>query len=166
MTALIGKRNKDALDALRRDLFNESNLLSPANPYETFRPSGTGQLRSVTDRHTDLSIGADQGELAYVEEQPGLEGYRITVSMAGSNRIMGGRTALPTAETDAWLYALLGEDLARFAYHAGALSGPASGLRPSTVYYFLFLDSGRKPMPRPAGSEDVVMAPVDPTAFS
>jgi hypothetical protein len=166
MTALISKRNRDALDALRRGLFDEANLLSPANPYGTFRPSKAGPLRSVTDRFTNLTFGADLGELAYVEGKPELEGYRITVSMAGHHRTMGTSTVLLTAETDAWLYALLGDDLARFAYHAGAMSGSGPVPRLTTIYYFLYLDADCKPMPLPVEHEGVPLAPVDPEAFS
>lgn len=166
MTALISKRNADVLDALRRKLFDESNILSPANPYEKFRPSTAGPLRSVADRHTVITFGADLGELAYVEDKPEMEGRRITVSMAGHHRTMGGPTTLATAETDAWLYALLGEDLARFAYHAGAMSGSGPTPRLTTVYYFLYLDPDGKPMPKPSDDEGAVFAPVDPAAFN
>lgn len=78
---------------------------------------------------------------------------------------MGGPTTLSTAEIDGWLYALLGEDPARFAYHAGAMSGSGPTPRLTTVYYFLYLDPERKPMPRPSDDEGVVLAPVDPAAF-
>lgn len=35
----------------RRALFDEAKILSPANPYENFRPAAAGPLRSVAGRH-------------------------------------------------------------------------------------------------------------------
>jgi hypothetical protein len=101
----------------------------------------------VSDRHTEITFGADRATLAHATGTPGLEGFKLTLSMAGHHRVMGGRVPLSVEETDAWLYAILGDEWADHSYHAGAMSGVHGRL--ATVFYLLYLSQDLHPIPQP-----------------
>jgi hypothetical protein len=159
----IEKRHGDALHQFRRVLLDDENLFSVARPYEDGRTPGLGPLRSVTDRHADITFGGDRAELAYAVGDSTLEGYKLTLSMAGHHRLMGSRVPLSTEETDAWLYAILGTDWADHSYHIGALSGVEGRL--TTVFYWLYLSENQEPIPCPVKDAEQPMAPVRAEAW-
>ncbi|MGF9663165.1 hypothetical protein AAIH25_15010 [Arthrobacter crystallopoietes] len=163
--ALIIARHGDRLEKLRRTFLAPKNIVSELNPYGRHRLAGLGPLPSVSDRHADVTVGAELADLAYAHDDLTLEGYKITLSLAAHDRILGGRITLDIDETDAWLYAVLGQTLADRAYHAGALSGTEPH-RLTTVFYYVYLDLHRQPVPRPETADDSFEVPVRPEAFA
>lgn len=119
----VEKKHRDSLDRFRRVFMDDENLFSENRQYETHMPSHVGPLKSVSDRRAQLSFGGDRAILSCALETPGAQGYKITLSMAGHHRTMGSRVPLSVEETDAWLYAILGDEWADHSYHAGARSG-------------------------------------------
>jgi hypothetical protein len=101
--ALIVARHGDGLEQLRRTFLAPKNIVSELNPYGRHRLTGLGPLPSVSDRHAEVTIGAELADLAYAQEDLTLEGYKITLSLAAHDRVLGGRITLDTDETDAWL---------------------------------------------------------------
>lgn len=160
----IERRHGDALQQFRRVLLDEENLFSATRPYEVGRTPDMGPLRSVTDRHANITFGGDRADLAYAVEDPELEGFKLTLSMAGHHRLMGSRVPLSTEETDAWLYAILGTDWADHSYHVGALSGVEGRL--TTVFYWLYLSESHQPIPCPAKDVEQPMAPIRAEVWS
>lgn len=160
----IEKRHSDALSRFKRTFMDDANLFSEDRPYEGNRPANLGPLKSVTDRHAEITFGADRAKLSYATTTPGLPGFKLTLSMAGHHRMMGSRVPLSVEETDAWLYATFGDEWADHSYHAGAMSG-VSG-RFTTVFYLLYLSEDLQPIPQPQAETGYNMVPVQPEAFS
>lgn len=144
----IQDKYRQTLTDFRRKILGEEGRSTALNQNDPHReiPS-IGRIRSLEDKHVELTIVADAADLDWFAEDPALEGTCITVSMAGHHRLLGSRTSLPTGECDAWLRAILGAHWADHAYRAGTLSGVDGRL--STVYYRLFLDGDDCPMLRP-----------------
>ncbi|MFK0003130.1 hypothetical protein ACIQTZ_14055 [Paenarthrobacter sp. NPDC090520] len=113
---------------------------------------------SVSDRHAAISVVGDVAELAWLQENPELSGYVMTLSIAGRHKILGERISLPSGECDAWISEIVGEDLLPFLYRAGSLSGMG---RVSTVYYKVFMDESRSPIMKPAGVDHPQLRPLN-----
>jgi hypothetical protein len=118
-----------------------------AKPLERKMPM-MGQ-RSLTDRHVDLTVGADVVDTGWFFGNPDLEGSCVTVSFAGHHRQLGTRVSVPSEECDAWASEIVGDQWAPYLYRAGTLSGVRSAGRMSTVYYRLFLDGAGEPVMKP-----------------
>lgn len=159
----IERRHRDALDRFRKTFMDDANLYSEHRPYKDTRPPSLGPLKSVSDRHAEISFGADRATLSYATENPGLEGFKLTLSMAGHHRMMGSRIALSVEETDAWLYAILGDEWADHSYHAGAMSGVSNRL--TTIFYMLYLSEDLVPLPQQGAEPSHDLVPVRPEAF-
>lgn len=147
---------------------SDDNLFDENRPHGEQRPLNVGAFKSVSDKFAELTFGADRSRLSYIEETPGLAGYKVTVSMAGHHRVMRSRVPLSVQETDAWLYAILGDDWADHSYHGGAMTGVnekggRGGL--TTVYYMLFLSEELQPIPKPQAAPGYDLVPVQPNAF-
>jgi hypothetical protein len=83
--------------------------------------------RSLTDRHVNLTVGADVVDTGWFFQSPELAGSCVTVSIAGHHRQLGTRVSLPPGECDAWASEIVGDQWAPCLYRAGTLSGVASG---------------------------------------
>lgn len=165
----IEKKHRDALDRFKGAFMDDAALFSESRRYGENRTQNIGSLKSVTDRHAELTFGADRATLSYATEVPGLSGFRITLSMAGHHRMMGSRVHLSVEETDAWLYSILGDEWADHSYHAGAMTGTSVGggaSRLTTVYYLLYLSEDGQPIPQPPVATAYEHAPVQPDAFA
>ena len=165
----IERKHRDKLEQFRRAFMLEENVFDVHRPHGEQRPLNVGPFRSVSDKFAELTFGADRSALSYIEETPGLAGYKVTISMAGHHRVMRTRLPLSVEETDAWLYAILGDEWAGHSYHGGAMTGVnenggRGGL--TTVYYMLFLTDELRPMPRPDIPLGYDLAPVEPDAFT
>jgi hypothetical protein len=164
----LERRHADELQRFRRSLMDDANLYSAARPWDISNPmTKLGPLRSLTDRHANLTFTADRAEMAYASENPNLTGHKITLSIAGHHRMMNSRVMLSLDETDAWLYAILGKEWADHSYHAGALTGVSTGLnKRATIYYYLYLSQDGDPITRPDDGNDVPLTLVNPEAFT
>lgn len=154
LSARIQDKHRIALADFRRRLFGpegHSGLHNENDPDR--RIPGLGPLRSLEDRHADLTLSADVSDLDWFTEDSSETGSCVTVSIAGHHRVMGGRTSLPSGECDAWVQAILGVAWMDHVYRAGTLSGVAGRL--STVYYRLFLDTEGNPKDKPVGFQDM-----------
>ncbi|THJ64017.1 hypothetical protein E8P82_14905 [Arthrobacter echini] len=165
----IERKHRDKLEQFKRAFMLDENVFDEDRPFGEYRPLNSGPFRSVSDKFAELTFGADRTVLSYIEEKPGLAGYKVTLSMAGHHRVMGTRVPLSVEETDAWLYAILGNEWAAHSYHGGAMTGVnenggRGGL--TTVYYMLFLTEDLQPMPRPDIPLGYDLVPVQPDTFT
>lgn len=112
---------------------------------------------SVSDRHAAISVVGDVADLAWLQENPELSGFVMTLSIAGRHRVLGQRMSLPSGECDAWISEIVGEDLLPFVYRAGSLSG--TGMV-STVYYKIFMDEHKSAITKPAGVDHPQLRPL------
>ncbi|SDX31029.1 hypothetical protein SAMN04487912_11024 [Arthrobacter sp. cf158] len=105
-----------------------------------------GPLPSFDDENVSLTIVAETVELGWFAVGPAPEGTCLTVSMAAHRKDTGHPAALPLAECDAWMQALLGGPWMAHAYRCECATGAASE---RVVSYRLFLDQNHKPVAKP-----------------
>lgn len=162
---MINARFAGPLEHLRRTFLQPSAIVSGRNPDDR-PPALIGPFPSVTDMYTDVTVGAEVADLAFAQNDIALEGYRISVFISGHDRHTCKHLTVDIDECDAWLYAVLGEPLADHAYHAGVLNGPAGDGLPGAIFYYVYLDRDREPVPRPETADDSLQVPVRPEAFA
>lgn len=156
----LRQKHRREISALHHDLFSENGTFSEAALDSTNRKlPGIGPVPSLVDRFAKLTLVADLASLAFLEQDPSLEGTVVTVSLAGHHRVMGSRVAVDAMEAAAWLRVVLGDEWAPHAYSQGPLSGGAG--RPSTVYFRLFLGPDSRPCDRPTEFDGPELIPVD-----
>ncbi|MFJ6419201.1 hypothetical protein [Paeniglutamicibacter sp. NPDC091659] len=149
LSARIQKKYREPLAAFRGKVFGPEGHSGPHNEKDPDRRlPHLGPVRSLWDKHVDLTLGGDVSDLGWLMEDPSVAGTCVTISIAGHHRVMGGRTSLPSGECDAWVQAIFDPEWMDDAYRAGTLSGVDGRL--STVYYRLFLDEAGKTMDKPA----------------
>lgn len=122
------------------------------------RIPGLGPVRSLWDRHVNLTLSGDVSDLGWLMQDPSVTGTCVTVSIAGHHRLMGGRISLPSGECDAWIKAIFDPEWMDNAYRAGTLSGVDERL--STVYYRLFWDQDGNPMDKPVNFNHPKLRPM------
>lgn len=163
LSARIQQKHREAIEAFRIQVFGPEGHIGPHNDGDPDRRiPDLGPIRSLWDKHVDLTLGGDVSDLDWLVEDPTLTGTCVTISIAGHHRIMGGRTSLPSGECDAWVQAIFEPGWMDHAYRAGTLSGVDGRL--STVYYRMFLDEDGNPMDRPVNF-DPPRTPVDGPAL-
>lgn len=148
LSARIQKKHREAIAGFRAKIFGPEGHSGAHNESDPDRRiPGLGPVRSLRDKHVDLTLGGDVADLSWLMEDPTVTGTCVTLSVAGHHRVMGGRASLPAGECDAWVQAIFDPGWMDHAHRAGTLSGVAGRL--STVYYRMFLDKDGKPMDRP-----------------
>ncbi len=167
MRTVIEKRHGDAIAGFRRSFLDEANLYWEDRTYRDVResgdiPLGIGPVRSVSDRHANITVEADLATLSYAVETPGLLGYKLTLSMAGHHRVLDTRVVLSVEETEAWAYAVLGDQWADHSYYGGLVSGPG---RLGVVFYLLYLGEDFELIERPDVETFPGIVPVNVDAF-
>lgn len=160
----IRQKHRREISALHHELFGEDGTLSKQTiDNENRKTPRIGPVASLTERFTKLTIVADMADLAFLDQNPSLEGTCVTVSIAGHHRVMDSRVPVNIAEAKAWIRVVLGDKWAPHAYQQGTLSGV--GGRATTMYFRLFLDAGYRPCTRPDkfGGPELVPAGISHT---
>lgn len=112
-----------------------------------------GPVKSVTDRHAQLTIVADVVEQGVMLEDDQLSGYQLTFSVAAHHRDLHTRLTVNLEEAVAWIRAILGPDWSEHVYSGGALSTTGSGRGPqrlTTQFFYLFITPSGVPHDPPA----------------
>lgn len=149
LSTRIQKKHREAIGRFRREILGPEGHSGKHHSNDAGRRiPGLGPVRSLIDRHVDLTLGGDCADLDWIMEDPPETGSCVTISIAGHHRMTGGRTSLPSGECDAWVREIFGPEWIDHAYRAGTLSGVDGRL--STVYYRVFLDGNGEPKQKPA----------------
>ena len=112
-----------------------------------------GPVKSLTDRHAQLTIVADVVEQAVMLEDDQLSGSLLTFSVASHHRQLHSRLTVNLEEAVAWIRAILGPDWSEHVYAGGALSTTGSGRGPqrlTTQFFYLFITPAGVPHNPPA----------------
>lgn len=107
-----------------------------------------GPVKSVTDRHAELTIVADVVEQAVMLEDDQLSGSLLTFSVASHHRQLHSRLTVNLEEAAAWIRTILGPNWSEYVYAGGALSTTRSGQGPqrlTTQFFYLFITPSGKP---------------------
>jgi hypothetical protein len=152
-------RKHDAeIRAFRLALFGQSAdssaWVSSGDPAQMHRPPRLGPVKSVTDRHAELTIVGDMTEQSALLEDPARDGLVLTLSVAAHHRQIDARLRVDPDEAASWIEAVLGEQWAASTYAAGALSTMGSaGSMPSlkTLFYYVFFSRDGHPHEAPEG---------------
>lgn len=122
-----------------------------------------GPVKSVADRHANLTVVADMVDQAAMLEDSRLEGYVLTLSVAAHHRLLDSRLTVNPDEAAAWVVALLGDTWSAHVRAAGALSTTASARgsqRLTTLFFYLFISLAGQPHDPPA-SFSIRTTPLD-----
>ncbi|WP_417554947.1 hypothetical protein [Microbacterium sp.] len=108
-------------------------------------------MKSLTDRHAELTIVGDMTDQAELLEDPARKGAVMTLSVAAHHRQLHSRLRVDAEEAAAWITVILGDEWAGSVYAAGALSTVSAGLRPAltTQFFYVFVGPDGKPEPAP-----------------
>lgn len=109
-----------------------------------------GPVKSVTDRHAELTVVADTVDQAVMLEDPDQHGLILTLSVAAHHRMIHSRLPVDLGEAAAWMVEILGADWAGHAYSAGALSTTGGSGRLTTQFFYIFIGPDGKPHQVPA----------------
>lgn len=114
-----------------------------------------GPVKSVTDRHAELTIVGDMVDQAVMLDNPERTGMILTLSVAAHHRLLRSRLTVDAGEAAAWIKTIVGEEWVEQAYAAGELSGRAEGhghpgARLTTQFFYVFIGSDGKPQDPPA----------------
>ncbi|GAB3631681.1 hypothetical protein GCM10027421_10340 [Microbacterium shaanxiense] len=121
-----------------------------------------GPLKSVTDRHAELTVIGDVVDQQALLGDVASDGMVVTLSVAAHHRQLHSRLSVDVGEAAAWIAEILGEEWARHAYAAGALSttGDTRTTRLTTQYFYVFIAPNGRPQTRPA-TFSVPLRPLD-----
>lgn len=118
-----------------------------------YAPRRFGPVKSVTDRHAQLTIVADVVDQAVMLEDDQLSGSMLTFSVASHHRQLHSRLTVNLEEAVAWIRTILGTDWSDHVHAGGALSTTATGQGPqrlTTQFFYLFITPTGKPHDPPA----------------
>lgn len=113
---------------------------------------GLGPIKSVTDRHAELTVVGDTTDQSAMLEDPTREGVIITLSVAAHHRQLRSRLRGDVDESVAWIVEILGEEWAAHAYAAGALSTTRNRDDVPTLttqYFYVFIGPDGAPQHAP-----------------
>lgn len=112
-----------------------------------------GPVKSLTDRHAQLTIVADVVDQSVMLEDDHLSGSLLTLSVAAHHRQLHSRLTVNIEEATAWIRAILGPDWSNHVHAGGALSTTGSGQGPqrlTTQFFYLFITPTGTPHDPPA----------------
>lgn len=140
----------------RRALFSHSSdssaWVSSGDPRLMPSLRRLGPIKSVTDRHAELTVVGDTVDQAAMLDDPTREGVIITLSIAAHHRQLHSRLRVDRDESAAWIAEILGEEWSAHAYAAGALSTRGDrneAPKLTTQYFYVFIGSDGKPQQAP-----------------
>lgn len=152
LTNKIQIQHNRELATFRQDITSPPYQAGTATALNTARRSvRMNPVNSVEDGNANLTIVADVQGLAWFTADKGLLGSCITLSIAGHRRNTGTRLALPLAECDAWIEAILGGSWITHVYRSGTAE-PDGKL--DVASYRLFLDERSNPVAKPKSVVD------------
>lgn len=111
-----------------------------------------GPVRSVTDRHAELTVVGDTTDQSAMLNDPDRGGVIITLSIAAHQRHLRSRLRADPDEAVSWIMEILGKEWATHAYAAGVLSttGDKGEVpRLTTQYFYVFIGSDGQPQRAP-----------------
>lgn len=110
-----------------------------------------GLLKSVTDRHAELTIVGDVTDQSVLLEDEEREGMVVTLSIAAHHRQLRSRLRVKSDEAAAWIATIIGEEWADRVHAAGALSTTANSQSPlTTQFFYVFVGRDGRPQESPA----------------
>ena len=158
---IVNKHERD-IRAMQRTLFTDAGERidgagmtdAQAIAVARARASSLPRLRgrSLTNRRAEVSVVMDRGPAAQLEPDSGVDPTLslVSVSVKGSNLLVGNSEILDTDEYAAWAQAAVGESWASRLYSAGAMSGN-NDKRLSTFYFYVFTDRDGQAVDKPEG---------------
>lgn len=153
LTNKIQIQHNRELASFRQDITSPPYQAGTATTLNTARRSvRMNPVNSVEDGNANLTIVADVQGLAWFTADKGLLGSCITLSIAGHRRNTGTRLALPLAECDAWVEAILGGSWITHVYRSGTAAERDGKL--DVASYRLFLDERSNPVAKPKSVVD------------
>lgn len=111
-----------------------------------------GPVKSVTDRHAELTIVGDTTDQSAMLNDANKRGVIVTLSIAAHHRHLQSRLRVDRDEAVSWVIEILGDEWSTHAYAAGALSttGDKGAVpRLTTQYFYVFIDSDGRPQRAP-----------------
>lgn len=156
------RKHENEIRAFRRYLFSDaadsSAWVSSGDIGSMPTLQRVGPVRSVTDRHAELTIVGDMVGLAVMLDDPEQKGMILTLSVAAHHRHLRSRLTVDASESAAWIRDIVGEEWAEYTYTAGELSimndgRGHSGAPLTTQFFYVFIGADGKPQdPPPAFS--------------
>ncbi|MGF6823644.1 hypothetical protein M2317_002557 [Microbacterium sp. ZKA21] len=152
----VARKHATDIRVFRRKLFSEeadsTAWVSSGDTSKMPELRPLGPLKSVTDRHAELTIIGDIVDRRELDETDAGPGLLMTLSVAAHHRQLHTRLSVNAAEAAAWVVEILSEAWAEHTYAAGALSTTGSRKtvpRLTTQYFYLFLTPDGRPQTRP-----------------
>ncbi len=150
------RKHATEIRVFRRDLFSHTSDSSDwvATGDVNLMPElrRLGPVRSVTDRHAELTVVGDTTDQSAMLNDPGRDGVIITLSVAAHHRQLKSRLRVDRDEAISWIVEILGDEWSTHAYAAGALSttGERGDVpRLTTQYFYVFIGSDGQPQRAP-----------------
>ncbi|MCJ1697936.1 hypothetical protein MT349_19310 [Rathayibacter caricis] len=166
VSALVRKitnKHEREIRSMQRALFTDAGermgtdpALTDAQVHELARARAKNlphlRGRSLSNRRAEVSVIMDRGPAVQLEPDSGVDPTLslVSVSVKGSNLLVGNSEILDAEEYAAWAQAVVGEPWAGRLYSAGALSGN-NDKRLSTFYFYVFTDHNGRAVEKPDG---------------